>query len=197
VWVAVFGLWCALGGRPPAAVAQVEAGGTSAIEDVSYRDDAGRRVLAVRTTVDAPVGEVWGLWTTSQGLGSWMAPVVGVELEVGGVWEASYDRTAPLGADGNIRNEILAYVPSRMFAMRVAAVPPGYPFPLETVREAHTVYVFDPVSEASTRITVYGMGYGEGPLWDTMYDVGVQTTQYTLAEFRNRLLNGPVNWDAR
>jgi hypothetical protein len=50
------------------------------------------------------------------------------------------------------------------------------------------------LADDSTRVTVYGVGYGEGPLWNTIYDVGVQTTLFSLREFRRRLESGPVNW---
>ena len=156
------------------------------VRDTSYQDTAGSRVL--RMEVDAPVSvkEAWRLWTTSDGLRSWMAPVIDVELRVGGKWEASYDPQKKIGDEGNIHNEILSYVPYRMVSMRVAKFPDDYPLDQEKVRKTHTVVLFEELDEDRTRVIVCGVGYGDGPDWDAIYRVGVQSTRYSLELFHKR-----------
>lgn len=156
------------------------------VRDTSYKDEAGGRVMQMEIEVPAAVEEVWRLWTTSEGLQSWMAPVIAVDLRIGGDWEASYDPAKKIGDKGNIHNEVLSFLPYRMLSIRVAKVPEEYPLDAEKVKQTHTVVLFDRIDEATTRVQICGVGYGEGDDWDTIYRVSVDSTRYSLRAFYGR-----------
>jgi uncharacterized protein YndB with AHSA1/START domain len=180
-------LWMPLTG-PAAASAD------PAVRDESYVDSDGRRVLQQSIDVPAGVAAVWAACTTSEGFRSWAAPVAAIELRLGGMLETSYDARAGIGAPGNIRSEIVAYVPQRMIAMRNRQAPPGTPFDAGTFQTLHTVLLLQALDEGSTRVTVVQPGYGSGELYDGVYRHFAWGNGWTLERLRERFVNGPVDW---
>lgn len=128
-----------------------------------------QRVLEHEVVLDAPVAEIWDLWTTAEGLRSWMAPFVRVDLRPGGKIESNYDPSAQAGDEGNIHLEILAYDPRRMLCLR-GVVPDMFPQAQAEGRDLWSVTTFEPAAcGTATRLTMRGHGYGEGGDWDRMY----------------------------
>ena len=62
------------------------------VSNTSYIDLNGNHVLRHEITIVAPLQEVWNAFTTTEGLKSFVAPVASIDLKVGGIWEASYNR---------------------------------------------------------------------------------------------------------
>ena len=54
------------------------------------RSQDSAKVLRIELSIPAPVHDVWEAFTTQQGLSSWLAPDVSVELKPGGDWPVSY-----------------------------------------------------------------------------------------------------------
>lgn len=165
-----------------------------AVENTSYRDADGRRVLRQSVVVEAPVDSAWRAFTTSEGLRSFVAPVAAIDLEVGGRWEASYDRDARIGDPGNIVNEILAYLPGEMLSIRVRRAPPDFPFP-EEVKELWTVIQFDEAGPERTRVTETMLGWEEGRAWDALYAAFERDNATVFRRLRERFRTGPVDWE--
>jgi hypothetical protein len=80
----------------------------------TYADDS----IVTEGVIDAPVNEVWDAWTTTAGLGKWLAPHADIDLRIEGVMRANYDPEGALGDANTIENRILAYEPGRMLAIR-------------------------------------------------------------------------------
>src|SRR5262245_49115153 len=73
--------------------------------------------------VNAPVAEVWRIFTTSEGFLATGAAQADVRLEVGGEIRSHYDPKGRLGDAETIVNENLAYEPERMLAIRIKQAP--------------------------------------------------------------------------
>ena len=168
-----------------------------AVDDRSFVTSGGEPVQRLETVLDAPVAEVWALLTTSEGLRSWMAPVVEVELRNGGRWEASYDVSKRIGDPGNIVNEVVAYVPEKLLVLRVESAPPGYPLDLDLVRSTRAIFELEPLERDRTRLSVTGVGYGGGTEWDTIYRVGLSGNRASLLQLHERIMSGPTEWTQR
>jgi uncharacterized protein YndB with AHSA1/START domain len=166
------------------------------VTNSSYVESNGDRAIQLSVDVAAPAREVFGAFTTSEGFASWAVPVAHVELRVGGFIEASYDASAKLGDPGNIRNEILAYVPDRLLVIRNQQAPPGFADP-ELFRHTSTVIEFAATDATHTHVTITNAGYGSGDRWDTLYRHFEWGDAYTLAELEARFVHGPVDWAAR
>ncbi len=166
------------------------------VSNSSFVESSGDRAIQLSVDVAAPAHEVFGAFTTSAGFASWAVPVAHVELRVGGAIEASYDANSKLGDPGNIRNEILAYVPDRLLVIRNLQAPPGFVDP-ELFRHTSTVIEFAATDATHTHVTITNAGYGSGDRWDTLYRHFEWGDAYTLAELKARFDHGPVDWAAR
>lgn len=162
----------------------------SPVTDSSYVSVGGERVLEQSVIVEAPVARVWDAFTTTEGFRSWAAPVAAVDFRLGGIIEAAYDRNGRIGAPGNIRNEIVAYVPHRMLAIRNVQAPPNTPFDAATFQRVHTVNLFEPLSPTRTRITVTQPGFGAGASYDGVYTFFAAGNRWSLEQLKRR-------WKAR
>ena len=166
------------------------------VSNSSFVEPGGDRSIQLSVEVAAPPHVVFDAFTTSEGFSSWAVPVAHVELRIGGFIEASYDAHAKLGDPGNIRNEIVAYVPDRLLVIRNAQAPPGFADP-ELFRRTVTIIELVPVATGRTRVTLTNAGYGTGERFDTLYKHFEWGDAYTLAELKRRFEQGPVDWAAR
>ena len=126
----------------------------------SASDDFGRVVYEV--DIDADLGAVWTAFTTVDGLKSWMAPVVDIELTVGGKMRANYNPDGKLGDATTIENTILAFDPKRMLVLKATGFPEGFPFE-DAAKGTWSIFYFSAPEPGRTHITVVGLGYTDDP----------------------------------
>jgi uncharacterized protein YndB with AHSA1/START domain len=110
--------------------------------------------------VNAPVGEVWKLFTTADGYRKTGVAHVEVDLRIGGEIRSHYDANGRLGDPETIVNEILAFEPERMLAIRVKQAPASFPH-RDGLAGTWTVLYFNPAGENMTQVRVVGLGYGD------------------------------------
>ena len=164
------------------------------IEDLSSTATDGTRTLRQSVIVAAPPPAVWIAFTTTDGYLGWAMPVARVDFRVGGIIEASYVRGAQLGDPNNIRNEIIAYAPERMFAIRNRNAPSDAPFDVPTFQSLHTVVLFDDAGNGTTRVTIVQPGYHGGDKYEKLWKFFEWGNGATLAALRDRFVNGPRDW---
>ena len=116
--------------------------------------------LVTEAIINAPVSEVWRLFTTREGLESWMVAHAEIELKVGGLMRTQYDPKGALGDPNTIVNEVLSFEPERMLSIRVQQAPANFPLP-QAVRRMWTVIYFQPLEPGMTNVRVVGLGFGE------------------------------------
>jgi len=115
-------------------------------------------VIVTEGVVNAPIDEVWKAWTTREGMESWMVGKTDFELTVGTIWHTSYDKKSSLDDESTIHQQLLAYDPLRMLAIRTVKPPKGFPFP-NAIGNTWTVVYFEPLGPAQTRVTAKMLGY--------------------------------------
>ena len=118
----------------------------------------GRDAIVQDAVVNAPVEEVWKAWTTREGMESWMVGKTDFELTVGAIWHTSYDKQSTLDDDRTIHQQLLAYDPGRMLAIRTVKAPKGFPFPNE-IGKTWTVVYLEPIGSAQTKVTARMLGF--------------------------------------
>jgi uncharacterized protein YndB with AHSA1/START domain len=155
------------------------------LTDTSYVAADGTRVLQQSILVPADVTNVWEAFTTSNGFASWAAPVAFVDFRLGGYIEATYDPKGTIGAPGNIRNEIVAFVPQRMLAIRNTQAPPSTAFDAPTFQKMHTVIFFEPVT-GGTVVTIVQPGFGTGEKFDGVYTHFARGNGWSLEQLAKR-----------
>lgn len=189
VWLRRFIVAIALAALPAVAAAQAE------VADRSRVEASGERTLCHEVVLPAPLSDVWALWTTSEGLRSWAAPVAAIDPRPGGAFESSYDTSARIGDAANIRNRVVAIIPERMLVIQVAAAPPGFPS-LEQVRQLATVIEFEPLGARATRVRVSMLGYRSDAAFDALYRHFDRGNAWSLNKLHERVTRGPVDWRA-
>jgi uncharacterized protein YndB with AHSA1/START domain len=148
------------------------------------------RVVRVEATIDAPVSEVWRLWTTSQGAEEFFAQKANIGLAIGGPYEIQFDpRDETSGTKGL---KVLSYVPKEMISFQWNA-PTEYP----EVRNGGTWVVVQmrPEGAQRTHVTVTHLGWKQGPEWDRAYDHFVQGWGDLMKRLERRVGDGPIDWN--
>lgn len=164
------------------------------VRDESHVGADGARVLQQSIEVPAEREAVWRAFTTTDGFRSWAAPFASIEFRLGGFIEASYAPASTVGAPTNIRNEIVAFAPLRMLAIRNRQAPPGAPFDAATFQRLHTVILFEPAGSGTTRVTVLMPGVGAGEAFDGVYRHFERGNAWTLQQLHKRFAIGPIEW---
>ena len=120
---------------------------------------ASTEPIVMEATINAPIDEVWKIWTTKEGMESWMVTKTEIDLRVGGTWRTSYSKDSNLEDDTSIHHTILAYDPGRMFSFRTVKTPKNFPF-ASAISKTWTVVYFEPLG-ARTKVTIRMLGYSE------------------------------------
>lgn len=154
----------------------------------------GTTTLDQRVVVNAPLAEVWQALSTSEGWRGWAAPFAAVDFRLGGFIETSYRMDAQAGAPENIRNQILAYLPKRMFAIRNVQAPPKAPFDVATFQSLHTIVLLEPLTDRTTTVAFVQPGYRSGEPYDTVLKHFRWGNGWTLEQLKKRFDAGPVDW---
>ena len=174
-----------------AAALTILAGGPAAaqtagpVEDTSSVEPNGHRIIQLSVEVPAPPSEVWSALTTSEGWRRLGVSFAQVDFRTGGVIETGYGPDAAAGAPGNIRNQIVAYVPGRMLAIRNIQAPPAFPHAAEFAGTA-TVMELDPAADGrTTRVTLTATGFAPGPAYDELHAFFLRGNGLTLEALRD------------
>lgn len=132
--------------------------------------------------VNAPVAEVWKVFSTSEGYKALGVALAEVDLRIGGVVRSRYAANGVLGDEETIENAILAYEPQRMIAIRIQRTPRTFPFK-EAWKQSWTVITLADAGDGRTHLRVASMGFGENEESQAMrrfFERGNQQTIETL-----------------
>jgi uncharacterized protein YndB with AHSA1/START domain len=110
--------------------------------------------------IDAPVSEVWKLFTSNEGLKQWMATQVDMEaLKPGAKIRTRYGADGRPGDAGSIEHTILCVEPERLFAFQCTKQPATFPFK-EAIKNIYFVLHLEPLGAERTLLTMTTVGYG-------------------------------------
>jgi uncharacterized protein YndB with AHSA1/START domain len=139
--------------------------------------------LIIELSIPAPVHEVWEAFTTKEGLSSWLAPDVSVELKPGGDWLVKFP-----GSTGG--GTIVSFVPEEELVLNALA-PDRFP----NVRAARTraVFTFKPNGD-NTLVRLSQTGWQRGAEWDAAYEYLAAGNAEMLGMLHHRFVAGPTDW---
>lgn len=143
------------------------------------------RTLVNEAVINAPLADVWNAFTTNEGFESWAVAHAEIDLRIGGEMRTHYDPNGVIGDKNTIINQILAFEPQRMLSIRNTRAPEGFPH-AELFNKTWSVIYFDAVDDLRdrTRVRIVGMGYGDGPEWDQLYNFFKAGNAQTLDELK-------------
>ena len=164
-----------------AAVLAHSAPGSAApeVRNTSYVTKSGERVLRIETVVPASAEDVWKAWTAPQDLSRWIAPVVAIDLKIGGTISTNYDEKATIGNAGTIQLPIINYLEKQIITLKVKL---NESFPKSVRDEDHNlqeiVQIVD-LGNSKTKIVSSMVGWGTGKDWDQTYEFFARGNEWT------------------
>jgi uncharacterized protein YndB with AHSA1/START domain len=141
--------------------------------------------LVSEAIVNAPVNEVWRLFTTSEGMESWMVAHAEIELKIGGLMRTHYDPKGTLGDANTIVNQVLSFEPERMLSIRVQQAPANFPLP-GVVGNVWSVIYFQPLEPGMTNVRIVGLGYGDDPQSQQLREYFRKGNAWTLEQLQKK-----------
>ncbi|HEY7639757.1 MAG TPA: SRPBCC domain-containing protein [Steroidobacteraceae bacterium] len=138
----------------------------------------GAEPQVIEGFVNAPVAEVWRLFTTSEGFLATGAAKAEVRLAIGGEIRSHYDPQGTLDDAETIVNEILAYEPQRMLAIRIKQAPASFPH-RDAIAGTWTVIYFNPAGDM-TQVRIVGLGYDDSPASQALRKFFADGNRWTL-----------------
>jgi uncharacterized protein YndB with AHSA1/START domain len=165
------------------AVAGASAQTPDPMSAVTAQPQDSTKVLRIELSIPAPLHEVWAAFTTPQGLSSWLAPDVSVELKPGGDWLVKFP-----GSTGG--GTIVSFIPEKEIVINALA-PESFP----KVRAARTRAVFTFTAEGnSTLVRLTQTGWQSGAEWDAAYEYLAVGNAQMLSMLHHRFVAGPTDW---
>ena len=150
------------------------------VRNTSYIASTGEKVLRLEAIVPVPKAEAWKLLTTEEGLRKWIAPVVSLDLKIGGQILTNYDSTRSAGDTGTIRLPILNFLDQDLVTLKVNL---NDKFPQrvrEQDRNLQEIIQIAGTGDGQTKITSSMFGWGEGPEWEKAYDFFARGNEWTF-----------------
>lgn len=135
--------------------------------------------LVTEGFVNAPVAEVWRIFTTAEGYKATGVTLAEVDLRIGGEIRTHYDPKGKLGDAETIVNEILAFEPERMLAIRIKQAPANFPY-RDAKDGTWSVLYFSPAGEGMTQVRIVGLGYNDTPQSQAMRKFFEAGNRWTL-----------------
>lgn len=108
--------------------------------------------------VNAPVAEVWRVFTTNEGFKNLGVAKAEIDFRVGGLMRSHYNPNGVIGDEGTIQNQIIAYEPEHMLAFRIHQPPKGFPF-AEAWKNTWSVVTLTDMGNGTTHVRLAGVGY--------------------------------------
>ncbi len=133
----------------------------------------------VESVVNATPSQAWSALTTKTGLESWMVAMAEVDWRIGGSIRTRYKADGFIGDDGTIENSILSFDEPRMYSIRIAKPPQGFPF-MAAFKSVWSVVYFEPVAAGKTRVSIRMHGFSEEDESQKMREFFLRGNQYIL-----------------
>src|SRR2546427_11582156 len=116
------------------------------------------KILRKETITSALIADVWTVWTTNEGVTSFLAPKANIKLEGQGPYEIFFDPEAPLGFRGTEGCKILGVDSMKTLSVEWKA-PPQFP---NVRRQKTQVNIYCERVEALTKVRVAHSAWGCG-----------------------------------
>ncbi|MBX3388161.1 MAG: SRPBCC domain-containing protein [Phycisphaeraceae bacterium] len=115
--------------------------------------------IDVSIAVNAPRGDVYNRFTTSDGWKKFMGTQADLDLRIGGQWEIYFDPNAKIGSNGC---QVLSYVPDEMVSFSWNAPPK---FSEERAKRTWVVVTFTDAAGGKSNVRLRQFGFATDGNW--------------------------------
>ena len=160
-------------------------------------EKAAKPTRAVRkiVTVNAPVDDVWEVWTTAEGARTFFGPDARIELRPGGAYEIYFNPDEPEGDRGSEGCKVLAYRKPQFLVFSWNA-PPEIPSLRKGKAKTRVEVRLEPAGDR-TDVSLTHSGWGTGADWDENFAYFERAWDVVLGRLRGRFEDGPFDWSTR
>lgn len=151
----------------------------------SFTAAGGEKFLRLSIIVNKSLNEVWNTIATENGLKKWIAPVVSLDLKVGGTVKTNYNEAAKIGDNGTITLGIMSYLPNEMLILKVTLNDNFAEKCRNEDKNLHEIIQLKPLGDNRTMITSTMEGWGQGKEWDETYGFFEKGNKWTFQELLN------------
>lgn len=129
--------------------------------------------------INTSPAEVWRIFTTAEGYKQTGVAHAEVDFRIGGTIRTHYDPKGQLGDANTIFNEILAYEPERMLAIRIKQPPADFKY-ADAIAGTWTVIHLTPAGDDMTQVRIVGLGYTDSPQSQALRKFFADGNRWTL-----------------
>lgn len=144
--------------------------------------------------VNAPVKDVYGTWTSSEGLETFFAPACHIDLKLFGDFHAYFFPDNKPGQRGAEDEKIISYEENKMLSFTW-----GFPPSLMNLRNTQKTIVllrFEEMGSSRTKVTFIQSGWGSSEEWQLGKEYFLEAFgNVVLARFQYRFKYGPIDWN--
>lgn len=140
--------------------------------------------LVCSVKLKASAHDIWNAWTTGSEISKWMVASGTVDLRIGGLIRTSYEKGSDLTGPSVIENEIIAYDPDRMLAIKNKRAPDNFPFKAAIAKTWTVIYIQPQGDETEVTVRMMGWDYTEdSQTMKGFFKSGNQSTLDSLAKY--------------
>lgn len=142
----------------PMARADQPADATTKPAEKAAAPSADTSPLVTEAIINAPVDEVWKVFSTPEGYKKFGVALCEMDFRPGGLIRSRYQANGTLDDDGAIHNQIMSYEPGRTIAFRIVKPPKGFPF-MEAYKSMWSVATLTDLGDGRTHLRLTQVGY--------------------------------------
>jgi len=149
------------------------------------------KAIETRKTLNAAPRKIWEIWTTEEGVKSFLVKEAKIQPWVGGPYELYFGTDDEPGRQGSEGCKIVCFEPETTLSFTWNA-PPHFP----TLRHQHTLVTlhFQASGDGKTDLELNHTGWGRGEEWDRLFDYFKDAWGYVLDALEERIAKGPKQW---
>jgi uncharacterized protein YndB with AHSA1/START domain len=138
------------------------------VVDTSFVTPDGQSDLQQSVTISAPVAVLWKSFVDPKEFARWNAPVVAIDMRVGGTLEATYNRAKPIGDPNNIKHRVITFLPERLIVFQNIQAPKELPN-ADKFQRTVIIVQFEPQGPSRTKVILSCTGFGADPGSQAIY----------------------------
>jgi uncharacterized protein YndB with AHSA1/START domain len=162
------------------------------VTDKSYVTKTGEKVLRFEMTMPVDAKRVWRAFSDPEDMKGWIAPVIQLDLRIGGTLLTNYEKTAKITDASTIRLSIINYLEGELMTYKVELKNNVFPKKVQDEDQnlQEIIQIFD-LGGGKTRLVSSMIGWGAGKEWDDAYAFFAKGNKWTYEELIKHLLKKP------
>ncbi|MDH7448180.1 SRPBCC domain-containing protein [Aquimarina sp. 2201CG14-23] len=142
--------------------------------------------------VKVPLDAVWNAYTTKKGWESWAVAIAEVNFKINGTIRTNYNKNGKIGDSTTINLHVVNYIPKKLITLQ-AELTGNFPgFIKKDQKDLYNIIYFDPLTDKTTKITSYGIGYKNNPKYRSLMKFFISGNEMSYQQLIAYLEKGEI-----